>query len=220
MMDISLIITNYNREKYISRAINSCLNQLVNGIKVETIVVDDASTDGSVDIIQSFLENIKLIKHVSNQGVSATSNSGIINSQGKYIMRVDADDFLSSYACQVMYMILKNNPDFGFVYCDHIRVDENGKREDLIRLDTNEKLYQHGAGILFRRESLFSINLYDKSIRNAEDYDLLIRLHKEKIKGFYLPVPLYRYYIHGANMTLNKDRNQSIIEVKKKHKIN
>lgn len=219
MTDISLIITNYNREKYISRAISSCLNQLVNGIKVETLVVDDASTDSSINIIQAFLENIKLIKHASNQGVSASSNSGIKNSKGDYIMRVDSDDFLSSYACQVMYMILKNNPDYGFVYCDHIRVNKIGNRESLVRLDTSEKLYQHGAGILFSKEALYSVNLYDTSIRNAEDYDLLIRLKKAKIKGFYLPVPLYRYYIHGTNMTLNNDRTQSVLNIRKKHKI-
>ena len=219
MTDISLIITNYNREKYVSRAISSCLNQLVNGIKVETLVVDDGSTDNSINIIQPFLENVKLIKHKTNQGVSASSNSGIKNSQGKYVMRVDSDDFLSSYACQVMYMILKNNPDYGFVYCDHIRVNEIGNRESLVRLDTSEKLYQHGAGILFCKEMLYRVNLYDTSIRNAEDYDLLIRLNKAKIKGFYLPVPLYRYYIHGANMTLNKDRNQSVQNVKEKYKI-
>lgn len=219
MVDISLIITNYNREKYISRAISSCVNQIVNGIKIETLVVDDASTDNSINIIEPFLENIKLMKHKINLGVSASSNSGIKNSQGKFIMRVDSDDFLSAYACQVMYMILQNNPDYGFVYCDHIRVDENGKRENLVRLDTKEKLYEHGAGILFKKEALYSIDLYDTSIRNAEDYDLLIRLHKSKIKGFYLPVPLYRYYIHGANMTLNNERNQSVLNVIEKHKI-
>ena len=96
------------------------------------------------------------------------------------------------------------------------RVNEIGNRESLVRLDTSEKLYQHGAGILFRKEMLYRVNLYDTSIRNAEDYDLLIRLNKAKIKGFYLPVPLYRYYIHGANMTLNNDRNQSVQNVKRK----
>lgn len=216
-MDISLIITNYNREHYLPRAINSCLDQLISDIEVETVVVDDASTDESINIINSFSKKIHFVQHTLNQGVASASNSGIKASQGRYIMRVDSDDFLSTYACQVLYMILEANPEYGYVYCDHVRVNEIGKKEELVRLDTPEKLYEHGAGILFRKEVLYNINLYDETLRNAEDYDLLLRLTKEKIKGFYLPVPLYRYFIHGENLTLDNNRFESVRNVRRYH---
>ena len=74
---ISVIITCYNLEKYISRAINSCLNQTMPDENYEVIVVDDASTDGSWDAIKQFNGLVKTVRHAANLGVSAASNAGI-----------------------------------------------------------------------------------------------------------------------------------------------
>jgi len=90
---------------------------------------------------------------------------------------------------------------------------------NLVRLDSIEKLYDHGAGVLFRRSSLEAIGGYDDTLRNAEDYDLLYRLMKNGSKGFYLPVPMYRYYIHGDNMTLSGERELFKNIVREKHEI-
>ena len=54
-------------------------------------------------------------------------------------------------------------------------------------------------------------------MRNCEDYDLLARFHVKKKKGFYLPVPLYRYYIHGKNITLKKERKMMEKKVREKY---
>lgn len=216
-MDISIVITNYNREKFINRAVNSCLSQLLTNVRVETIVVDDNSTDASLKQLEKFGEKIKIINHKKNKGVAAASNTGLMACNGKYFMRVDSDDFISAYICQILFMLIEANPEYDFVYCDHVRVDEIGRREELIRLNNQETLYKHGAGILFRKSILFDIGLYDENLRNAEDYDLLIRLQKAQKKGFYLPLPLYRYYIHGENMTLNEDRNSYEKIVRDRH---
>ena len=132
-------------------------------------------------------------------------------------MRVDADDFLNQHACQTMLYLLEENENFDYVYCDHFRVDVDGVKIKKVKLNNKPNLFRHGAGILFRRDILIEIGGYDEKMRNCEDYDLLARLHILKKKGFYIPVPLYRYYIHGKNITLKKERKKMELKMKEKY---
>ena len=206
MNKISIIITNYNRVNFIDRAIRSCLDQSVSvGISLEIIIVDDCSTDDSLKLLEMFKDDITLVKHAKNLGVAAASNSGIKHSTGDYIIRLDADDFLNKYALQILSSLLDENEDYGFVYTDHFRVDERGFKQEKKKLDNDEALYNHGAGVLFRKAIVDKIGFYDESLANCEDYDFLIRM-KKHFKGLYLPLPLYRYHIHGDNLSLRGDR--------------
>ena len=217
--DFSLIITNYNREKFIGRAIRSCLMQLILRRSIEVIVVDDASTDNSLSIVEEFNDDVHLFVNEVNSGVAFASNIGLENASGKYWMRVDADDFLNMYACAYMGAILDENDDIDFVYCDHYRVDLEGVKIKKVRLDNQEALFEHGAGVLFRTASLRQVGGYDESLRNCEDRDLIYRLLKEGRRGYYLPVPLYRYYIHGENISLTQEREVFKERVKEKHNV-
>ena len=218
-MKLSILIANFNRAEFISRAIRSCIHQIVFRKPYEIIVIDDCSTDNSVDVISEFQNEIRFIKNHSNLGIAKTSNIGLDISDAEYWMRVDSDDFISEFAVSFMINILESNADIDFVYTDHLRIDIDGNTIDHIRLDTNEKLYEHGAGIMFRKKILDEINGYDESLHNAEDYDLLIRLIKNGKRGFYLPVPLYRYYMHDDNLTKRFDRKYFVNKVKDKYEI-
>ncbi len=216
-MDISLIILNYNLSQFVSRAIRSCLAQIIFRRNVEIIVVDDNSTDDSLKIINEFKNEITLIKNKSNKGVGYSSNQALKKSKGKFWMRVDADDFLNQHACQSMLYLLEENHNFDYVYCDHYRVDVDGVKINKVKLNKRENLFKHGAGVMFRTNVLKRIGGYNEKMRNCEDYDLLARFHVNKKKGFYLPVPLYRYYIHGKNITLNKERKMMEQKVREKY---
>ena len=205
---ISIIITNYNRAKFLDRAIRSSVDQLLFfNIETEIIVVDDGSTDESEKIINMFQESIIFLKHKENRGVAAASNTGLKNATGDFVIRLDADDFLNKMAIYMMSIILIENLDIDYVYTDHFRVNEMGFKEERIQLNTKELLYEHGAGVLFRKKILNELKGYDETLQNCEDYDLLIRV-TSKYKGFYLPIGLYRYYIHGENLTLNDERKK------------
>lgn len=217
--DCSLVITNFNKKQFLARAVRSCLNQFLLRKKTEVIVVDDGSDDGSLDTIKEFNDHIKLISLGKNYGVARASNVGLQNSTAEYWMRVDADDYLSAEACFHLTAILDNNKDFDFAYADHYRIDLRGNRLERVRLNTERSLFEHGAGILFRTNTLIELGGYDEDLRNAEDYDLLLRLKQAEKKGYYLPVPLYRYYIHGANITLDESRQHFWDVVEKKHGI-
>jgi len=207
MLDTSLIITNYNNEQYVGRAIRSCLKQTMPKLQFEVIVVDDASTDNSHAVIETFGDRVTFIQLDENVGVAEASNIGIRNALGKYVMRVDADDYINEHAVLFLTEILDKNPDIGFVYGDHFRVDRDENVLERVDIRTPDLLFRHGAGILFRKSHLEHIGLYDKSLRNAEDYDLLKRYIKNW-DGFHLPLPLYRYRRHDTNMTNNEEERK------------
>jgi len=168
--------------------------------KYEIIVVDDASTDDSKSVIESFGDKITPIYLKKNVGVAEASNRGIKQAIGRFIMRVDSDDYINENTLLFMTEILDKNPDIGFVYADHIRVNESERPIERVNLSTLDALYKHGAGVLFRKSYLEEIGLYDSELRNAEDFDLLKRYIKN-FNGYHLRLPLYRYRIHDGNMT-------------------
>ena len=152
-----------------------------------------------------FKDSVKIIKLKKNRGV-AYFNVGIKKSSGDFVLRLDADDFLNKYAIQFLSEVLINNKNLDFVYCDHFRADEMGFKEELIKLNNFEVLFEHGAGVMFKRRVFNKIGFYDESLKIVKTMTL-IRVTR-KFKGFYLPIPLYRYYIHGANISLKKDREK------------
>jgi glycosyltransferase involved in cell wall biosynthesis len=209
---ISVIITCYNLEKYISRAINSCLNQTMSQDDYEIIVVDDCSSDKSWDIINSFGSMITATKHNTNSGVSVASNTGIRAATGNYIVRVDGDDYINRNFLHTMTEFLDWNEDIGFVYCDHIIVNESLERKQ--SMNTLEKLLDHGAGVMFRKKYLEAIGLYDESLRNREDYDLILRYIKN-FNGYHVRLPYYRYFKREGSLSTDLKSREEL-----KNKIN
>lgn len=202
----TFVILNNNRAQFIDRAIRSCLSQLFFRLNFEIIIVDDASDDNSREIISEFKNDVTVIFNKKKRGVGHCSNQALEASTGKYWMRVDSDDYLNQYAGPYSTMIMEENEDLSFVYCDYYKVDSKGIKIEKIELNNEEKRYEYGAGVNFRRSVLNEINGYDSTLKNCEDYDLLLRLKNRGYKGFRLPIPLYRYYIHGKNITLSEER--------------
>tara|TARA_A100001515_G_C4581470_1_gene213070 strand:+ start:1244 stop:1936 length:693 start_codon:yes stop_codon:yes gene_type:complete len=204
---VSVIITCYNLEKYISRAINSCINQTLPDDRYEIIVVDDRSTDSSWEVISQFEGLVIPIKSEKNGGVSAASNKGIAASSGKYVVRVDGDDFINKNFLHTMSEVLNWNDDIGFVYCDQIVVSKDMSRKQ--EINTLDKLLDHGAGVMFRRRYLDAVGFYDESLRNREDYDLILRYIKN-FDGYRLRLPYYRYFKREGSLSTQVEERSSL----------
>lgn len=216
MVLISVIITNYNYGQYLGRCIRSCLNQVLPKDRYEIIVVDDKSTDNSRKIIETFGSEIVPVFLEKNYGVAYASNEGIKKARGRYVIRVDADDYIAESTLLIMSELLTHNKDIGFVYCDHFLVDEQDNQQR-VSLSSLEVLLNHGAGIMFRKSYLETLGLYDIELKNAEDYDLIKRYIKN-FNGYHLKLPLYKYYRHGNNMTKNKEEREKWSQrVEEKH---
>lgn len=204
MVDTSIIITNFNNAKYLGRCIRSCLKQSMDHSRYEIIVVDDCSTDNSRAVLDSF-KGIEVVYLKKNGGVALASNVGIQRAMGAYVIRVDSDDYVSENTFLFLTEILLNNKDIGFVYSDHLRVDKNENILEKVNLFDPASIYRHGAGIMFRKSHLEALGLYNKDLRNAEDFDLLLRYFKN-FDGYHLKLPLYRYRIHEEQMTNDESK--------------
>ena len=217
---ISIIILNHNRDEFLDRSIRSCADQEINGKEIEILVIDDASTDSSDLTINYFKNNyvidLKYIKLKKNMGPGYCSYLAVNKCRGEYVIRVDSDDFIGKLTIETMANILIWNKNISYVYGDIIKVDKRDRKLDLINLDKGKKRYDFGAGIMFRKSSIIQVGNYNKNLREAEDHDLLNRMDKKRLKSYYLPIPFYRYYIHGKNISLSGNRKNIIKNLKKK----
>tara|TARA_B100001094_G_C17907582_1_gene659609 strand:- start:107 stop:820 length:714 start_codon:yes stop_codon:yes gene_type:complete len=213
-VDISIIVINHNRQNYIERCLRSCVDQIVFNKRFEIIFVDDGSNDKSLDIAKKFKSSIRLFSLKKNRGIPFASNYALNKAKGKYFIRVDSDDFINKHTINIMFEILEFNKKLVFVCCDHYRVDEYGYKEKLVRLDNVEKIKNHGAGIMFKKDVIKDYGSYNNQFSEAEDNELITKLI-EKEKYFYLPLPLYRYYIHGNNISLTGNRKKYLNEIKR-----
>ena len=196
-MDITVIVTNYNYAKLIKRCIRSLLNQNMDYKNYEIIIVDDFSSDNSVQVIESFLNypNLKLIKNKKNLGVGAASQIGLENARGKFFVRVDSDDFVQPPFLYMLYNFLKFNPNYVAVSCDYFETSNDEKILDVKKFQT-EFL---ACGIMFRTSYLEIIGSYNKDKRIFEDKDLFSRIERKKI--YHLECPLYNYVKHEKSLT-------------------
>ena len=100
---ISIIIPMYNVEKYISRCLESCINQTLNNIEI--LIINDCGSDNSLRIAQSYAQKdcrIRIVNNPTNQGLFFTRIIGEKNANGTYILPLDADDFISNHTCKIL----------------------------------------------------------------------------------------------------------------------
>ena len=200
MIDVSIIITSYNYSKYLNRSIRSAFVQKYPEHKYEIIVVDDSSADWSREIIESYGKTIKSVYLKENIGLAAARNIGIKTAKGRYVMFLDADDYLNRDIIYIESVFLKLNPKWDAVACDYYIIDD--KEEVTGRKSCIENPI--ACGIMFRKEQLVSIGMYDESFKMWEEKDLRIRFFK-KFKIHHIELPLYRYRKHENNLTNDKN---------------
>jgi glycosyltransferase involved in cell wall biosynthesis len=193
---VSLVVAVRNQEKYIGRCIRSILNQTYSRGDYEVIVVNDASTDQTRFALELFENEIKLINNDVQKGLPGSLNVGIRSARGRFVVRIDGDDYVHTEYINILSMHLALNPWMDAVACDYNLVSNND--EVIERMNCEE--HPIGCGIMFRIDQLVELGLYDEQFLLHEDRDLRIRfLEKHRIHR--VALPLYRYRRHDENMT-------------------
>ena len=203
---ITVYITNHNYEKFISKSIQSVLNQSFKNY--ELIIIDDGSNDDSVNVIDRFCKKNKDIIFVKQKkrGLVASNNIAISLAKGKYIMRLDADDWLKKDALKEMFKIIDKNDETAMVFPDYYEVDINGKkilrfvRHNFKKVDLKDQP-AHGACSLIRLSILKKIGGYDEKFMCQDGFYIWMKLLKYKVKN--INKPLFYYRRHGSNLTSN-----------------
>ena len=204
---ISIVITTYNRERYLSAAIESILAQT--RCDFELLIWDDGSTDRSVEIANAYAKSDRRIRVVAaeHRGRTPSLKAAIAETTGTYIGLVDSDDLLAPTALEETAAVLEANPGVGLVYTDYIDIEKNGnvmgygKRsrvpysKDRLLLDFMTFHFR-----LMRREVFEGVGGFDESCAYAQDYDLCLKL-SEVTQVRHINKPLYYYRSHLENIS-------------------
>ena len=202
--EFSIIICNFNHAKWIERCLRSIAHQEnIDNYQYEIILVDDKSSDNSLEIIKNINSklDIRIIKNKKNLGLPASLNKAIQTSLGRYIVRVDSDDYIARNFLYLSRLFLNYNHEYQAVAADYVKVD--AKEKSLSKHNSIKQ--QIACGVTFRKECLFDIGLYDESFKMREGHDLRMRFEK-KYKIGRLEFPLYKYRTHDTNRTHNKKK--------------
>lgn len=214
---ISIILPVYNSEKYIYAAVQSMLDQTFTDF--ELIVINDASTDGTLDILRNFNDpRIRLINNETNLKVVKCLNRGIDLAKGEFIARMDADDISYPQRLEKQLAYLQSHPDidlcatwvkvFGaddfihYPYEDHELIKTELLFLNIIRHPT----------IMFRRKPFIENKVYYNELYiNCEDYGLWVELI-DRLKFATLQEVLLEYRIHEKNTSIPQSKNWNIIK--------
>lgn len=149
---ISVIVPVYNCEKYVSRCVESLINQTMRDIEI--IIINDESEDKTLEILKSYEQKDNRIKLITkkNKGVSDSRNTGLRMAKGKYISFVDSDDWIDLNAFKIMYDIAEKKQT-DIVMCSYIREFKNHSKSKDIGLEEN-KIYENEDLKLLHRKMI------------------------------------------------------------------
>ena len=195
MSEVTVVMAAHDEETYVERALRSVLHQSEPADDYDVIVVDDGSADNT-GLIASRFESVLVLRNDRRLGLPASINRGIRAADSRFVVRVDADDYVHHDFIRVLRLFLELNPHMEAIACDYMTVDEH--EEHLAHVNALEEPI--GCGIMFRKDRLIEIGLYDESFLMAEDVDLRLRFERNW-PIHRCELPLYRYRLHGENMT-------------------
>ena len=202
--DITVVICTYNHEAWIERCIRSLLNQkFIKKDDFEIILIDDKSTDSTKKILQNFsdLENLRIHSNKKNIGLPKSLNKAIKLSKGRYVTRVDSDDYVQRNFLFLSKLFLDMNREYQAVAVDYIKVDNF----ETVLSKENCLKNEIACGIMYRKECLINIGLYNEKFKMREGHEINQRF-KKKFKIGRLELPLYKYRMHEKNRTKNLKR--------------
>lgn len=197
-MDISVVVTNFNYGKYLGRCLRSLLNQSLSRDKFEILVVDDCSTDDSLAILETFESEVRVITLSENSGLSKAANMGIRAARGRYMVRVDSDDYVHA---DFLRILLLGFEFFGLeaqaVSLDYLEVSAIGETINY----GSQNIDPIACAIAFKMDAIEQIGLYTESLRINEEVDLRDRFALAGFTTRNINLPLYRYVKHGDSLT-------------------
>ena len=214
---ISVVMSVYNGEKHLRESIESILNQTFTDF--EFIIVNDGSTDNSLEIIKSYDdERIKIINNEENIGLTKSLNKAIKQARGVYIARQDADDISLSNRLELQFKFLEKHPEVALLGTGIYVIDENGDEIEKRIMHPNPKRsllkgnrFIHGS-VMFRKSVIDELGAYNETLRYSQDYELWLRLSKEyDVRN--LTVPLYKLRMHKSSILSRKVEEQQMYAV-------
>jgi len=209
MLKVTVYIPCYNYGRYVDKAIQSVINQSISDW--ELIIINDGSTDNTPEILAKYRNHLKIrVVEQENKGLNVTNNIAIRLANGKYIMRLDPDDYLDENILLILSNILDTKPEVGLVYSDYYHIDEHGNVIEAVRRKKIGEevelldLSSHGACTMIRRECLLEVGGYREEFSCQDGYDLWLKMIN-KYRPYNVNIPLFYYRQHADSLSRNQE---------------
>jgi len=213
----SVIIPAFNAERYIAETIESALMQ--QNVKFEVIVVDDGSTDGTVDVAKSFGNRIRIVSQ-ANSGVSVARNHGAMLAEGDFLAFLDADDIWMPEKLEKQSYKIQEG--FNMVYTNRVNIGELG---DLPEIQTDIEIMPEGdifvnlllgnvitnSSAVINKGIFRALEGFNGKLLTCEDWDLWLRYSIDHTIGF-CQTPLVKYRFHAGGKSRNYKRQAAARE--------
>lgn len=210
---VTVYIPSHNYGHYLPEAIESVLGQSLSSW--EMILIDDGSRDETRRICEQYArdwpERIRVLVHEEAQGLQRSANRAIEEARGKYVMRLDGDDWLDESALLVMSERLEGRPEVAMVYPNYFYVDARGA---LLGVENRKKvgkearlldLPPHGACTMVRRRILRTLGGYDEEQKAQDGYELWLKI-SPRYEVESIGTPLFYYRQHEESLSRDEER--------------
>lgn len=213
--NLTIILPVYNGEKYLYECINSILKQ--NYYYYQLLIINDCSTDNSMNIILSFVdERIKIINNNINLGLVETLNIGLKNVNTEYVTWISHDNYFYNNCINEMINSLQNEKNINFITAGHDKINSVGNIIKQVRpkiYNSCFDLFFYFNGIacfMFKTDIINKIGYYDKDLEGIEDWDYFIRISEiEPYKNCIIDKQLYAYRCHDEQ----KSKSINVIDL-------
>ena len=222
---ISVVMPAHNVQKYINSAIESVLNQSFK--KLELIIVNDASTDKTLDIIRSFAKKDSRIKVVNNDtilNIARSLNKGISLASSNIIARMDADDIALPNRLELQYKLINSSKNIAVVGSDIVIIDPVGNKIGLRKYpessgELKNCLFKYSPFahpvVMFKKDMFEEVGGYNPKYSPTEDLDLWFRLgRKHQFKSIRQTLLKYRVHEKSSSHSMIKDLEILVFKIR------
>ncbi|WP_185938519.1 glycosyltransferase [Geodermatophilus aquaeductus] len=209
---ISVAIACHNAAAYVGDAIRSALAQ--SPAPAEVVVCDDGSTDGSPEVLQSFGEAIRVVRHEVNRGEAAAKNTAVGATTSPWVALLDADDEFLPGRLAAVRDLLTREPDLDVVTTDALLVHDGvelgrwyGAHYPFAADDQRRAVLERNfvfGNVVVRRDAFLASGGFDPAIAHATDWDLWIRMIHSGARVGCIPRPLARYRLHESSLSSDR----------------
>lgn len=208
---VSIIISCFNQEKFITDAIMSAENQTYKDIEI--VFIDDCSTDGSLEVVNELKKkytNIVVLKNETNLGVVDSRNKAIDVAKGFYILPLDGDDTIEPTYIEDAVKVFEEKPDVGFVYCKARKFGAVNEDWNLPKFNKESFIFENCIvnSSLFRKSDFIKLGKYKSYMFSwTEDYDLWMSFVESGLLPYRIDKILYnhREFDNGSRTQLTTE---------------
>ncbi len=208
---VTVLLAVHNGEPYIGEAVQSVLDQTFTDF--ELLVVDDASTDETVGIVERLGDGrVRILRNDHNVGQVPALNRGLLEARGQYVARLDADDACLPTRLARQVEVLDAEPRVALVGTWMDAVDDRGRLIGRLQKTLDDyvdflyhtlimRVYVSHPSAMYRREPVVRLGCYDEATGPAEDKDLWRKLALERFEARIVPEALVRYRLHDLQLS-------------------